>query len=421
MALNRAGWIVAMAVLLGAGCGPSNKEEGGAPPATAQLLSIEVDPAQAELLPGDSVALAALGHFSDGSVASVEAHWTVSSGSAELDADYGETVTATGELGGTSVVVAAVSGLVAWSTVVVDEDGVPADPGKVYGCDETAVWSYPADAGTPPTRLLSFDPDYGGTGFVSTPSGDELAALIYHSETGDRSVARINPATGVATIVVTMDDALFDRPFSLERDREGHFYTVCFGDNRLLEIDPSGGITHIDTFSGWFGDLAMGPGDELFYAPGYSAGDWIYRRNPAGGAPILWATEPAGLPMPGYISTGLAINPKGEAFMSDVNDNVIHRNRDVNGDGSALDAGEQTAYATMPWGQMEYFTYGVSAVRGRSLLINVYDWVLSGQAGIYWLVDADRSDAIEGESEFVLYNSTPVMPGLDGGCVVGRR
>jgi len=419
--------VMLLAAILAPGCGGGGGGSGGGggTPVAAVLQSIVVSPGTVTLDTHGKAALTCLGQYSNGSQQALSATWSISDPAvASLDGAAGTTAMLTGVDEGDAVVTAQAAGMTAQADVSV-VDMLPADPGPVYGGSETDIVQYPASGGGPPTVIYT-PPSYVGMGFTPNRAATVLYTMGWN-DTGDaENIYSYDTRTGASALVVSIPTSPYDRPFGLDYDAQGRLYTTCYGTGALLRITPAtGAIEALGTAPAYSNfDLAVGRDDMPYYAP-MGGPTWITRHDYAAGPPTAWAEYPPSFvtDYPDFvIPCGLAINRRGEAFTTDVNSSVLYVNRDLNGDGDALDAGEATAFADMGGAYGDYFIYGVSAAKGNSVLLNVTPWGSATSAlGVHWLRDLNGDGDALDPGESTLYNATYTPANIDGSCVGARR
>jgi hypothetical protein len=135
------------------------------------------------------------------------------------------------------------------------------------------------------------------------------------------------------------------------------------------------------------------------------------------------------------IASGLTINRSGEAFIGHMTKSFLYKYVDLNGNGDALDAGEEILFADLPGDgstsdiDQDYYLFGLSIADGETLLANVRVFEIGpavlptpwGTEGIYWLADRDGDGNALGADEMTQYSPSFVTNPGDPGCIAAPR
>jgi hypothetical protein len=391
-----------------------------APPPT--LTSIAVNPVTSSINTGMTVALTCLGTWSDGSTAAVAASWTNSNGTAASFAPpsgTASTITVTGVMPGSAVFTATVAAMQSQGSVTVV--GIPTDPQPVFAHDDSGgLKKYPPAGGGAPTLLPVTT---NGAGLMMDHTATKLFYLA--GPPALPTLYSYNFGTGAQATIATITSADTFVFAGLDDDSLHRIYTQGVGTGKLMRFDPSNNtVSQVGTTGGGMGDLAIGSDDRPYYSPLFGAGaEWIRRHNLTNDTKTTWATTPSDLVTSGSpVSAGLAASDNGRFYTTDSSENRIFRHVDLNGDGDALDVGEQTVFATLPIvAGGSYIIYGISMAGGGTLLVNVEPWNGTSGKGIYWLRDLNGDGDAADANELVVYNVNPASNAGDGSSLAAPK
>ncbi len=394
---------------------------GGGGGGTPVLQSLSINPSTITLSADEVVVLTCLGHYSNGSAQALTAEWTVS-GQIDAPSLPGTTLIVTAYSEGTGKVFATTSGLNAAADITIQRSA-PADPGTVYGSGSEGVWSYPAQGGDP--TLVAAQPGLKmATGSAITPDGRTMyiTRVITNEE---RGISKVDLETGEVTDVVTLMAPEFDRPGGLALDSQGRILTACYGNAKVLRIDPATAV--VETLSAAAGghlQFNVGPDDSIYISPLLASSVWLSRYNPIEDTFDAYAFVPSSVTgLNGFIVAAVAaINHRNELYMVDWNDTRAFRCIDVNGDGFCLGSSENKLYSTFM--TIKHMVFGGGIARCGTVLVNVEpgssDTTTAG-LGVYWLVDKNLDDDAADVGEVVFLSEKYIHNGIDGGSLHGRR
>jgi hypothetical protein len=297
--------------------------------------------------------------------------------------------------------------------------GLPGDPMPVFAHDDGGVLKqYPPMGGGAPTTVYS---GTGGSGLMM----DATATKIYFNVDGSGTTLKAySLSTGAVTtvgVIPTEDSNVY---IGLDDDSQGRVYTQGFGGGLLWRIDPAtGSVTQVGNTGGGRGDLAIGSDNQPRYMNlvQNAGGDWLFRHNLATNTVSSYALVPSGAASINgmIVLSGVAASKTGPVYATVTSENRIFRHVDLNGDGDALDAGEQTVFATLPITPGgSCMIYGVVVAGGGSVLVSVETGTGSG---IYWLRDLNGDGDAADANEVVLYNTTPAGNTGDAGGLAAPK
>lgn len=422
--------------LLATGCGGGGG--GGsdsAPSSGAILVALTIEPGSILTIEGGSVAVSAVGLMSDGSEIAAPAAWSLSGGDVgSLSASSGPTVTFDADALGDALLTASYQGFIAQAAIEVT-DWLPATaPTAAYGMNTNgSLLSYDA-AGNATVRYEGFATAYG---LALDPDATTAYVIGILDGTSDRVIATLEadaaPGSAPTNVVLLPPTPAGSNWFpGLDMDSEGKILLQNCNTGDLTKYDPATGtfLPYGDMPAASQISVALTPADEVLSSPILTnpSSLWVWKQDPVGKTKSMWAMTPSDIATQfGSVTwTSIAVDGAGEVFLVNYEGSDIYRAVDLNGDGDALEDGELTLFATLPF-VFEAGKSGISAMSNagghRGLLVNAMrvDGTTTGGAGLYWVADLNGDGDAGDEDEVVLFSGTSVKNDQDTGCVAAGR
>lgn len=398
--MRRIGLLASLALMVGCGGGGGGGSAAPVvpPPAIPTVVSLTLAPASLALeLEGDPEALTVTATWSDGSVSAVSAGWTTLGlpGIVSLGASPSSSILVTPSAIGSATVRASFSGRIVDATVTVAWT-VPSQPGLTYGIQidgaeitwgtaVSGIYEYSGDPGEIPRTVVEDALFYGVTGTSMSKDGSK----IYVNVLG--AMYAVSPTTGIITPLGSIPEA---GRYGLVTTTDGKLVTFA-EDGSIWKFDPATGLsTDLGSDSEFQLATAMGPGDVMY---SYEFWTGYIRRRTIGAVASAPTTFGVGEAM--WAGGGLCATKAGEVFYNALSSTDIRRMVDLNGDGDALDAGEDSVFASLPytWAvESTSYLQTIHPAGGRSVLINVVPLeTVDGYVGLWWARDTDGDGAAD--------------------------